>query len=140
MTAGNIFGTTRVRHRPSAPANSNTAGGVRCSCPGQKGHVEVPGKTDVSEKRALLAKLAESKPSPNSFGRRARFSATNTERPNSQSVRNSDNDPSTMIYWVCVPLLAAQRIARRDDSHCSLLNDRRPWEASSAVLDYGSRP
>jgi hypothetical protein len=98
----------------------------------------VPGKTDVSEKRALLAKLAESKPSPNSFGRRARFSATNTERPNSQSVRNSDNDPSTMIYWVCVPLLAAQRIARRDDSHCSLLNDRRPWEASSAVLDYGS--
>jgi hypothetical protein len=39
---------------------------------------------------------------------------------------------------VCVPLLAAQRIARRDDSHCSLLNDRRPWEASSSVPDYGS--
>jgi hypothetical protein len=72
------------------------------------------------------------------LGRWARFSATNTERPRSESVRNSGNDPSTMIYLVCVPLLAAQRIARHDDSHCSLLNDRRPWEASSAVPDYGS--
>jgi hypothetical protein len=37
-----------------------------------------------------------------------------------------------------VPLLAAHQKGRHSDKHCSQLKDRKPWEASSAVLGYRS--
>jgi hypothetical protein len=83
-TAGNLFGTTRIRQSPFSSFSSNTEGGVQCSCPRQNGHGDAP-----------VFPLAETTLSPNSFGRWARFSATNTERPSSQSVRSSGKDPST---------------------------------------------